>query len=98
MGGLVWASSMARDLWNGRWVLNYPDKLKMAKEVEAIHHRAKAFESQFLHVMAQRESFKPNEYQRRVMDTYPNGVGSVSPMMYEGKPFNKLGILGVDAS
>ena len=98
MGGLVWASSMARDSWNGRWLLGYPDQQKLRAEVVNIHHRAKAFESQFLHVMARHERFKANDYQRQVMDTYPDGIGSVSRINYVGKPFEFGGILDVDAS
>lgn len=98
IGGLIWASSMARDSWNGRWTLGYPDEAKMEAEVVNVHHRAKAFESQYLHVMALRETFKPNEYQRQVMDAYPDGVGSVSRINYEGRPYSYLGITDPEAS
>lgn len=87
MGGLVWASSMARDAWNGRFLLGYPDLEKLRDEANNVQHRAKAYESQFLQVMAQHERFQMNEYQRQVVDAYPGGVGDVSRLLYEGKDF-----------
>jgi hypothetical protein len=76
MGGLVWASSQCRDAWNGRM-----------RDREDVLMRAKAYESQFLHVMKTREDFKPDDYQSEVMKAFPGGVGDVSNLLYEGRPY-----------
>ena len=78
-GGLVWAASQCRDFYNGR----------MQKTDETVLPRARGYESEYYLTLAtaRKELFKPNEYQKRIMDNYPDGLESVKHLLYPRKNF-----------
>ena len=82
-GAIVYTASQARDYYNKR-LTDGPD---------VVHKRSLAFEADYLHSIVVHPSvsqamFKPNEYQQKVMQMYPKGLGSLDVVLwYESKPF-----------
>ena len=76
MGGMIFNSSLMRDLWNERH-----------KEAQSgfIKERAMAYEAEFYLTMGNREDFEPNDYQKHVMDTCPKGL--TAKYQYQGRQF-----------
>lgn len=82
MGAMVFAASQSKDYWNNRFI---PDEKK------EIHKRASSYEAELLHYFLRNSNdFKPNEYQKKIMNNYPNGIASVDSH-YEGREFDHVG-------
>ncbi len=80
LGALVFVGSQAVDYYNGR----------VTHEFEAVKKRARANEAEYLATI--REStpdHKMNEWQQRVLDEFPSGLGSerIQKYLYRHKPF-----------
>lgn len=78
-GALVFCGSQALDHYNDRLV---------GQQDEAVA-RARTHEAEFLSTLrAMAGGWTPNEYQRKVLDTYPQGTRtpSVAGLLYQSKP------------
>lgn len=74
LGGVVFNASQCRDYYN-----NKLDRNCIA--------RAMAYESEFLHLAMKHKPFTPDEYQSKVMKTYPDGIGTIRSLLYSCRPF-----------
>lgn len=79
MGGICFCASQCRDFYNGKILENGGSQLTQ--------QRALAYEAEFLHTMAQSEQFKPNDWQQKVLENFPNGIASVQNLLYKRKQF-----------
>jgi hypothetical protein len=79
MGGICFNASQCRDFYNGKILENGGQQLTQ--------QRALAYEAEFLHTMAQSEQFKPNDWQQKVLENFPNGIASVQNLLYKPKKF-----------
>lgn len=79
MGGICFCASQCRDFYNG--------KIPGNRDQKDDQKRALAYEAEFLHTIAQSELFQPNDWQREVMELYPNGIASVQNLLYKRKEF-----------
>lgn len=77
MGGIAFCASQCRDFYNGKILGNGVD----------VKRRALGYESEFLHTIAQAEEFKPNDWQKQVLDEFPDGIASVQQLLYKPKKF-----------
>jgi hypothetical protein len=82
LGGLVFNASKAKDYWNQK-VPGLTDTDEDSME------RCWSYEAEYLnYVSALKPSFAPNDYQKKVMDKYPNGLRSARPgVHYHSRPF-----------
>lgn len=80
MGALVFAASQAKDYWNHKFVPGSRNE---------IHARAWSYEAEWLHFLAATDpaGFKPNAYQQKIMNEYPQGIAS-EPSNYEGREYD----------
>jgi hypothetical protein len=81
-GGLICIGSQARDFYNKNF--NFFDR-------RPVMQRAWAFEAEFLNsVKADDPEFVPNDYQKQVLDKYPEGLDSLPEgVWYESIPFKE---------
>ena len=83
MGGLVFTAVQANDFWHGKVVAG------QSKNIEA---RSFAWEAEFLWYLAKTPGYEfvANEYQQKVMKSFPEGVASLDPALrYELRPYLK---------
>ena len=78
MGAMIFAASHAKDYWNDKYLEGRQQVLDRAfsSEAELLHHFSK-------NVLG----FKPNDYQKQIMDKYPKGMKSCEHH-YVGKEFS----------
>lgn len=78
MGAMVFAASQAKDYWNNKFIV---------EKKEIIEKRAYSFEAELLNFFAKTVvGFKPNDYQKHVIEKYPEGIKSCD-LHYIGKDF-----------
>jgi hypothetical protein len=77
IGALVFTGSQAVDFWN--------DRIFPQGEVIA---RAHAYEAEYLHTLVRdlADNWKPNDYQKKLMTHYPQGLDTPGVSLYEHKP------------
>lgn len=83
MGGLAFIASQAKDYWNHRFTSEFHS------QKEQIMKRAQSTEAELLHYFSKNKSdkFVPNDYQKEIMLTYPEGIKS-EPSHYEGREYD----------
>lgn len=87
MGGLVFIGSQVADYWHGKINRYSGDRPAM--------ERAMAHEAEFLLTL---EGFKPNSYQKQVLDHFPQGLKSLpADLRYELKPYKAEDFVKVNA-
>jgi len=89
-GALLFCVSQAIDYYNKK--IKAPDKLTK-EEKKAAEMRARAHEAEFLLWLQTKGALQPNEYQKKVIEEYPQGLKteSVLPVLYEYMPVPKAG-------
>jgi hypothetical protein len=79
MGGICFNASQCRDFYNG--------KVGPGKNPQPAQQRALAYEAEFINTIAQADEFKPNDWQKQVMEQFPKGLASVQNLLYKPKKF-----------
>jgi hypothetical protein len=74
LGGMVFNASQCRDHFNKKLDIHSPQ-------------RAMAYEAEFLHWAMKQQPFVANEYQQKVMATYPQGIATIRPLLYDCQTF-----------
>lgn len=87
MGALVFVASQAKDYWNHKF-LPGPGQTPEQCKKECLD-RAWSHEAELLHYFQRTvPDFKPNDYQKHVMEKYPYGVFESIDMQYCGREYD----------
>ena len=77
LGAIVFVGAQIVDFYNDRLI-----------EDKGAHHRWQAYEAELLRTLKQTlPRWEPNEYQRMILDRYPDGLDSPGVDLYSYKPY-----------
>lgn len=89
LGGMVYTASKCADYWHG--------KLQTQEDGVALEMRARAYEAEYLLMLSTLIKFKPNSYQKKVLEQFPLGLASLKEeFRYELQPYAVGDFDGID--